>query len=65
MSAMEVKLDIDPRLLQSAMRMTGVRNADTLVNAGLRALIARSHARRFVSAARYQMPFVPLPRRRG
>jgi Arc/MetJ family transcription regulator len=63
---MRTTLNIDDALLESAARLTGVREKTALVRMGLEALIARASARRLVQLRGTQKRLtVPRRRRRG
>ena len=60
---MRTTLNIDDSLLESAARLTGVREKTTLVRMGLEALIARANARR-LAQLRGTQKRLDAPRRR-
>ena len=55
---------IDESLLDKARALTGLRERDAVLNAGLEALIARESARRLVALGGTQKRLRPVPRRR-
>ena len=62
---MRTTLNIDDALLESAARLTGVREKTALVRMGLEALIARASARRLAKLGGSQKQLAPPRRRRG
>jgi Arc/MetJ family transcription regulator len=61
---MRSTLNIDDRLIEEAMRLTGIKEKTALIRAGLEALIAREIARRLAALGGTQPNFQAAPRRR-
>ena len=61
---MRTTLDLDADLLREAARMTRIQDETTLVNRGLKALIARESARRLAAFGGREKGLRPIPRRR-
>ena len=61
---MRTTLNIDDSLLQSAARMTGIREKTALVRAGLEALIARESAKRLAALGGTMPGLRPVRRRK-
>jgi Arc/MetJ family transcription regulator len=60
---MRTTLNIDGRLLEDAMALTGLKEKTAVVHAGLEALISRENARRLIALGG-TMPGLRAPRRR-
>jgi len=56
--------NIDKALLERARTLTGLREEDAVLNAGLEALIARESARRLIELGGTEKQIRPVPRRR-
>ena len=56
--------NIDKALLERARTLTGLREEDAVLNAGLEALIARESARRLIELGGTEQQIRPVPRRR-
>ena len=61
---MRTTLNIDPRLVEEAARLTGISEKTSLVRMGLEALIARASARRLADLGGTEPALAPIPRRR-
>lgn len=61
---MRTTLNIDPDLLRTAARLTGMTEKTALVREGLKALIALESARRLAALGGTQPSLKPIPRRR-
>lgn len=57
-------MNLDPKLLQEAARLTGIKEKTAVVHRGLEALIARESARRLAALGGTQPGFKPPRRRR-
>jgi hypothetical protein len=55
---------IDKALLDKAQALTGLREKNAILNAGLEALIARESARRLIALGGTQKGLRAIPRRR-
>ena len=62
---MKVTVDIDEYLLKEANRLTGILDVNTLVSAGLRALVERESAARLASLGGSEPQLQAIPRRRS
>jgi Arc/MetJ family transcription regulator len=62
---MRSTLNIDDRLLEEAMRLTGIKEKTALIRAGLEALIAREIGRRLAALGGTQPDFEAAPRQRA
>lgn len=62
---MRSTLNIDDKLIEDAMRATGIREKTALIRAGLEALIAREAGRRLAALGGTQPDFWIAPRRRS
>ena len=60
---MRMTVNIDPRLLEEAQRMTGLKSRTALVQEGLRALIERESARRLTRLGGSEPQLESVPRR--
>ena len=60
---MRMTVNIDPRLLEEAQRMTGLKSRTALVQEGLRALIERENARRLARLGGSEPQLESVPRR--
>ena len=60
---MRMTVNIDPRLLEEAQRLTGLKSRTALVQEGLRALIERESARRFARLGGSEPQLESVPRR--
>lgn len=59
-------MDLDEELLEAALRVTGERTKTAVIEAGLRALVARAHLLRALDEIGGTYPDVkPAPRRRA
>jgi Arc/MetJ family transcription regulator len=61
---MRTTLIIDDELLKEAQELSGHEAKTAVVHAGLRALIAREHARRLAALGATERALKPVPRRR-
>ncbi|MDA0989665.1 MAG: type II toxin-antitoxin system VapB family antitoxin [Verrucomicrobia bacterium] len=61
---MRTTLNIDDAVLETASRLTGVKEKTTLVRMGLQSLIARESARRLSKLGGSEPALRPVPRRR-
>jgi hypothetical protein len=61
---MRTTLNLDPRLVAEARRLTGIEQKTALIHAGLAALIARESARRLAALGGSEKRLRPAPRRR-
>jgi Arc/MetJ family transcription regulator len=62
---MRSTLNIDDRLLEEAMRLTGIKEKTALIRAGLEALIAREIGRRLAALGGTQPDFEAATRQRA
>lgn len=62
---MKTTVTIDRALLKRAEELTGVADATSLANEGLRALIERESARKLARLGGSQPQLNPIPRRRS
>ncbi len=60
---MRMTVNVDPRLLEEAQRMTGLKSRTALVQEGLRALIERENARRLARLGGSEPQLESVPRR--
>ena len=60
---MRMTVNIDPRLLEEAQRLTGLKSRTALVQEGLRALIERESARRLARLGGSEPQLESVPRR--
>jgi Arc/MetJ family transcription regulator len=58
-------INLDDKLIEEAMRMTGVKERTALIHEGLRALVARETARRLARLGGSEPQLRPIPRRRS
>jgi Arc/MetJ family transcription regulator len=61
---MRAILNIDNALLRDAVRLTGIKEKNSLVRLGLEALIAKESARRLANLGGTQKQLRGVPRRR-
>lgn len=61
---MRTTLNIDDKLLDDAMRLSGIKEKTALVHAGLRALVSLESARRLAALGGSEKKLRPVPRRR-
>lgn len=61
---MRTTLNIDDGLMETASRLTGIKEKTALVRLGLEALIARESARRLARMGGTQKRLEEIPRRR-
>ena len=61
---MRTTLIIDDELLAKARELSGLQEKTALLHAGLRALIAREHARRLAALGGTEQMLQPIRRRR-
>lgn len=61
---MRTTLNIDDRLLEQALRLTGLKEKTAVVHAGLEALIKRENARRLIALGGTDPKAQAAPRRR-
>ena len=61
---MRTTLNLDDRLVETAMRLSGIKEKTALIRAGLEALIAREAARRLALLGGSQPDFQAAPRKR-
>ena len=61
---MRTTLIIDPKLLERARQLTGIREKTALVRAGLHALIAQEAAKRLAALGGTEINLRSVPRRR-
>ena len=61
---MRTAVNLDERLLAEAQRLTGIQERTALVNAGLKALVEREHARRLAQLGGSEPALSPIPRQR-
>ena len=57
-------MNLDDRLVETAMRLSGIKEKTALIRAGLEALIAREAARRLALLGGSQPDFHAAPRKR-
>ena len=62
---MRTTVNLDEKLIEEAMRMTGVRERTALIHEGLKALVTRESARRLARLGGSEPQLRPIPRRRG
>jgi Arc/MetJ family transcription regulator len=62
---MRTTLNLKDDLIETAMRLTGVKEKTALVHAALEALIARESARRLAALGGTMPKLRPIPRRRS
>ncbi len=62
---MRTTINLDEKLIEQAMRMTGVRERTALIHEGLKALVARESARRLARLGGTEPQLRPIPRRRS
>jgi Arc/MetJ family transcription regulator len=62
---MRTTINLDDKLIEEAMRMTGVKERTALIHEGLRALVARETARRLARLGGSEPQLRPIPRRRS
>ncbi len=63
MMHMRTTLNIDDALLEEARRLSGIREKTALVDAGLKALVARESARRLAALGGTEKSIRPVRRR--
>lgn len=59
---MRTTVNLDARLLAEAQRLTGIQERTALVNAGLKTLVEREHARRLAHLGGSEPALPPIPR---
>jgi Arc/MetJ family transcription regulator len=62
---MRTTLTIDDKLLEKALRVSGLKEKAAVVHAGLEALISRESARRLAALGGTEPRVKPAPRRRN
>jgi Arc/MetJ family transcription regulator len=62
---MRTTINLDDKLIEEAMRVTGVRERTALIHEGLRALVTRESARRLARLGGSEPQLRPIPRRRS
>ena len=62
---MRTTVNLDEKLLEEAMRMTGVHERTALIHEGLRALVSRESARRLARLGGTEPQLRAIPRRRS
>jgi Arc/MetJ family transcription regulator len=62
---MRTTLNLDDELVNTAMRLTGIKEKTALVNAGLKELITRESARRLAALGGTMPGLKSIPRRRS
>lgn len=61
---MRLTLDVEDLLLEEAIRLTGIREKDSLVRLALQTLIAKESSKRLAALAGREQNLGPIPRRR-
>ncbi len=61
---MRTTLNIEDKLLEKAMRLTGIKEKTSLVRLGLEALIAKESSKRLAQLRETQKKLDQIPRRR-
>lgn len=62
---MRTTLNIEDKLIEKAINITGIKEKTALVKLGLEALIARESARRLAKLGGTQKQLQAIPRRKG
>jgi Arc/MetJ family transcription regulator len=62
---MRTTLNLDASLVETAMRLTGIKEKTALVHAALKFLIAHESARRLAALGGTMPKLRPIPRRRS
>ena len=62
---MRTTLNIEDKLIEKAINITGIKEKTALVKLGLEALIARESARRLAKLGGTQKQLRAIPRRKG
>lgn len=62
---MRTTINIDDELLNSAVRLTGIKEKTALVKSGLKALIALESAKRLAVLGGSEPDIKPIPRRKS
>jgi len=62
---MRTTVNLDEKLIEEAMQMTGVRERTALIHEGLKALVTRESARRLARLGGTEPQLRPIPRRRS
>lgn len=62
---MRTTINLDDKLVNEALRISGVKERTALVHEGLRALIQRETARRLARLGGTEPKLKPVPRRRA
>ena len=62
---MRTTVNLDEKLIEEAMRVTGVRERTALIHEGLKALVTRESARRLARLGGSEPQLRPIPRRRS
>jgi Arc/MetJ family transcription regulator len=62
---MRTTLNLDDKLIETARRLTGIREKTALIHASLEALIAHASARRLAALGGTERRLGPIPRRRA
>jgi Arc/MetJ family transcription regulator len=62
---MRTTINLDDKLIEDAIRISGIRERTALVHEGLRALIERESARRLARLGGVAPKLEPAPRRRS
>ncbi|MDO9567724.1 MAG: type II toxin-antitoxin system VapB family antitoxin [Candidatus Desulfaltia sp.] len=62
---MRTTLNIEDKLIDKAIKLTGIKEKTALVKLGLEALIARESARRLAKLGGTQKQLQEIPRRKG
>lgn len=62
---MRTTLNIDDKLIEQAVKLTGIQEKTTLVKLGLESLIARESAKRLAKLGGTEKALKAIPRRRA
>lgn len=62
---MRTTVNLDEKLIEEAMRVTGVQERTALIHEGLKALVTRESARRLARLGGTEPQLRPIPRRRS
>jgi Arc/MetJ family transcription regulator len=62
---MRTTVNLDEKLVEEAMRVSGVRERTAVIHEGLKALVSRESARRLARLGGSEPRLRPIPRRRS
>ena len=62
---MRITLDLDEALIERACKLTGIKETEVVVRAGIEALITRASAEGLAALGGTKKPLARIPRRRS